>query len=75
MTINVSVSAKRSHVCEKDYAWNPATCNCENLKYLASMDDSVINCGEVTNGDTRVTLKNDMMKQNLFQQISMKSNL
>ena len=21
---------KKHHVCEKDYAWNPATCNCEN---------------------------------------------
>ena len=21
------------HVCEKDYVWNPATCNCENGKY------------------------------------------
>ena len=54
------MSAKISHVCEKDYAWNPATCNCENLKYLASiMDDSAISCGEVANADTRVTLKNN----------------
>ena len=21
---------KKCHVCEKDYVWNPATCNCEN---------------------------------------------
>ena len=29
----------------KDYVWNPATCNCENGKYLASiMDDSTIIC-------------------------------
>ena len=27
--INVDVS-----VCEKYYVWNPATCNCENGKYL-----------------------------------------
>ena len=34
--------------CKKDYAWNPATSNCENGKYLASiMDDSVIICDEV----------------------------
>ena len=27
----------------KDYIWNPATCSCENGKYLASItDDSVI---------------------------------
>ena len=29
---------KESHVCEKDYVWNLATCNRENGKYLA-MDD------------------------------------
>ena len=35
-------------MCEKDYVWNPATCNCENGKYLASiMDDSAIMCDEV----------------------------
>ena len=33
------------HVCEKDYICNPATCGCENGKYLASiMDDSAITC-------------------------------
>ena len=38
----------KRHVCEKDYVWNPATCNCENGKYLASiMDDSMITCDEV----------------------------
>ena len=32
----------------KKIFWNPATCNCENGKYLASiMDDSVIICDEV----------------------------
>ena len=35
-------------MCEKSYVWNPATCNCENGKYLASiMDDSTIICDEV----------------------------
>ena len=39
---------KKRHVCEKDYAWNPTTCYCENGKYLASnMDDSVIMFDEV----------------------------
>ena len=39
---------QKNHVCEKDYIWNSATCNCENGKYLASiMDDSVITCDEV----------------------------
>ena len=39
---------KKHHICEKDYVWNPAKCNCENGKYLASIkDDSVIMCDEV----------------------------
>ena len=34
---------RKCHRCEKDYVWNPATCNCENGKYLAIiMDDSSI---------------------------------
>ena len=46
--INVDVSVKKRHVCEKDYFRNPATCNCENGKYLASiLDDSVIMCHEI----------------------------
>ena len=33
---------------EKDYIWNPSTCNCESKKYLASItDDSVITCDEI----------------------------
>ena len=32
---------KKHHICEKEYVCNPATCDCENGKYLASiMDDS-----------------------------------
>ena len=39
---------KKINVCEKDYVWNPVTCNCENGKYLASiMDDSANICDEV----------------------------
>ena len=39
---------KKRHVCEKDYVWNPAACNCENGKYLASiMEDSAIVCDEI----------------------------
>ena len=39
---------EKNHVYEKDYVWNPATCLCENGKYLASiMDDSTIICDEV----------------------------
>ena len=33
---------------KKDYVWNPATCNCGNGKYLASIkDDSAIMCDEI----------------------------
>ena len=40
--------SKKSHVCEKDYVWNPATYNCKDGKYLASiMDDSAIKCDEI----------------------------
>ena len=39
---------KKRHLCEKDNVWNPATCNCENVKYLASiMDDSAIMFDEI----------------------------
>ena len=40
--INVDVSVK-NNICEKEYAWNPSICICENGKYLISvMDESVI---------------------------------
>ena len=49
ITINVDVSVKNI-IYEKDYVWNPATCNCENRKYLASVvDNSVITCDIVIN--------------------------
>ena len=33
---------------KKDYNWNPATCSCENGKYLGSnINDSVIMCDEL----------------------------
>ena len=39
---------KKRHVCEKDYVWNPDTCNSEHGKDLASiMDDSAVICDEV----------------------------
>ena len=39
---------KKHTICEKDYIWNPATCSCENGKYLASvMDVSLITCDEI----------------------------
>ena len=39
---------KKCHVGEKDYIWNPATCSCQNGKYLAStVDDSAITSDEI----------------------------
>ena len=36
------------NICEKNNVWNPATCNCENRKYLIIiMDNSTITCDEV----------------------------
>ena len=44
----MSTECKKIHICEKDYLWNPAACNYENGKYLASsMDDSAFMCDEV----------------------------
>ena len=40
------MSVKKYHICEKDYASNPATCSSENRKYLASIMDTII-CDEV----------------------------
>ena len=39
---------KKLHACEKDYAWNSATCNWKNGKSLASiMDNMTITCHEI----------------------------
>ena len=39
---------EKHHICEKYYIWNPATCSCENGKYLASIiDDSVFTYDEI----------------------------
>ena len=39
---------KKHHTCKKVYTGNPATCSCENGKYLAStIDVSVIMCDEI----------------------------
>ena len=40
--------SKINNICEKGYFWNPATCSCENGKYLTSITDySVITCDEI----------------------------
>ena len=47
-------------MCEKDYVWNPAICNCENGKYLASViDDSAIIFYEVIDVVLKLSPKDD----------------
>ena len=42
------MSLKKYLIREKDYIWSPATCSCENRKYLASiLDDSMITWNEI----------------------------
>ena len=46
--IDVDMSVKKSKYVKKNYFWNPATCSCENGKYLPStIDDSAITCDEI----------------------------
>ena len=42
ITINADVSVKTSYTWKKDYVWIPATCHCENGKYLASIMNKTI---------------------------------
>ena len=49
IAINVDASIKNILYVKKDYILNPATCDCKNCKYLASiMNDSTIICDEGT---------------------------
>ena len=45
--INIDVSVKNIICVKKINVWNPATCNCENGKYFASIIDKII-CDEIT---------------------------
>ena len=45
--IECQCECKKHYVCKTDYVWNPAACNYEVEKYLASiMDDQAITCDE-----------------------------
>ena len=51
---------------EKDYIWNPATCNCENGKYLASiLDNLTITCDEIIDVDAEAKSNDKETKTNL----------
>ena len=61
--------SKKRHICEKDYVWNPATCNYENGKDLTSIkNDSTIICDEIINvKETNFNEKNITCKiQNFY---------
>ena len=57
-------SPKEHRVCEKkNYIWNPATCRCENGKYVGSIiDDSVIVCDEIIEETKTVLSKSTSTK-------------
>ena len=57
--INADESVKKHHVCKKDYIWDPATCSCQDGKYLATiMDNSAIICDEIINVNAKAKSKN-----------------
>ena len=65
--INVDASVKNIYV-KRNYIWNPATCSCENGKYLTNiMDNSVITCDEIVEEITVPTNFNE--KSNLLKKI------
>ena len=48
---------EKCHVCVKDFVWNPASCNCESRKYLASiMNDSVVMCDKIIKSTVPINL-------------------
>ena len=59
---------KKHYIFEKDYVWNPSTCNCENRKYLASIiNDSVILCNDIIDAkETNFNAKNVTCKNTKF---------
>ena len=65
--INVSLSAKKHRICEKHDIWNPATCDCENGKHLASIiDNSMITCDEIIDAKAK---SHDEVKKKQLQQV------
>ena len=59
---NTNMSVIKHHICQKDYVWNPSTCNCENEKYLASVlvkiiFDEIINTEETNFNEKNTTCK------------------
>ena len=58
--------SKNIHLCENDYVWNPATCTCENRKYLASIMDKTIWDELIDETETSFNEKNITCKTKSF---------
>ena len=56
---------KEHHIYEKEYVLSPATCGCQNGKYLASIIDKII-CDEII---MKYTNKQIIMKQILMKKM------
>ena len=57
---------KKHDVGEKDYIWNPATCSCQNRKYLAStIDDSAITSDQILTQNLSWTMKKQKLSNNI----------
>ena len=63
-------ACKKQYICERDYLWNTATCNCEYGKYLPNIvDDSAIICDEIIEPYKETNF--DEKKQSVRYKISM----
>ena len=53
--INVDVTVKKHHICEKGCIWNPASCSWENKSNLASIvGNSAITCDEIIDAEAKL---------------------
>ena len=58
---------KEHYVCEKDHAWHPATCTCENVTSFIS--DAVVTCNEFTD-KVQKQQQQKLLQEEALQQIS-----
>ena len=55
-------------MCQKDYIWSPATCSCENGKYLVIRNNSEITCDEIIEEETKTVTANFNEKKKSVRQ-------
>ena len=66
----MAASVKNVMFKKKDHVWNPATCNCQNGKYLASIiSDSTIMSDEIIEVPTNLNEKKKKKKNCKLQKI------